>query len=163
MLLLAQIGATTCAGLFAGASAYITLVQQPAIEASEDPLDHASLFRRVYTVAAPFQTSLAVSSSLSALSVCALKRGKCSGLWLWSGTLMAVTIPYSITRMVPLSKQLIDTERCHDRGSDWMRKAIQKWGRLHNVRTYISVVAFTSMVVAVTSTGHGAGALSVCK
>lgn len=163
VLLLAQIGATTCAGVFAGASVYVTLMQQPAMEASEDPLDHASLFRRMYNAAAPVQASLAISSSFSALSVCALTRGRGTGLWLWSGALMAAIIPYSIGLMGRLDKRLVDTEHCHDRGSDWMRKAIRKWGRLHNVRAYISMVAFTSMVVAVGSSAHGAHAQSASK
>lgn len=76
---------------------------------------------------------------------------------------MAGIVPYSIVRMSRLDKQLVDTEHCHDRGSDWMRKAIRKWSCLHNVRTYVSVVAFTSMVVAVGSSAQGAHAQSASK
>lgn len=140
---------------------YITLVQQPAMEATEDMLDMAPMFRRMYLVVAPLQRNLAVASSLGAFTTFTLQRCNAEAypnapLWLLGGSLMAVIAPYSIVFMVPLNLKLIDTKGCQAHGSAWMRASVLKWGKLHNRRTYVSIAAFTSMVVALTCSAKSA-------
>lgn len=156
---LAQIAATGLAGVFAGAATYISLAQQPALEETDELQFQAPFFRRMYFYAARMHAPLAIGSGISALAVYFLQRndprvGRIARLWLYSGSLMGAIAPYTIVRMLALNLQLIDTKNCRKRGSDWMHRALVRWGELHRVRAYVGIVAFTGMLVAMACNGQ---------
>lgn len=93
----------------------------------------------------------ATSSSADVATV-----GAVSGAWLLSGTLMVAIVPYTIATMIPLNHRLIDSASCFAKGKAWMDKSLAHWAKLHNVRTGVSVAAFTIMLVSLTRTGGSA-------
>lgn len=148
-VVLAKITGAGLAGLFAGAAAYISLAQHPALEETEASEFQAPFFRRMYFYAARMQAPMAIGSGLCALAVYALECDAPNALiWLSSGSLMSLIAPYTAVCMLSLNHKLIDTKHCRERGHEWLHQALLRWGRLHRVRTFASLLAFTGMLVA---------------
>jgi hypothetical protein len=161
----AQITATGLAGIFTGAAAFITMAQHPALLETRELAFQAPYFRRMYFYAARMQGPLAVGSGLSSLAVYFLQQGArhCGcpvagmpRLWLASGGIMVAMVPYTITRMLALNTRLMDTRGCHFQGTAWLQRMLRKWGRLHDIRTGASLVAFTGMLIALACSGKSA-------
>jgi uncharacterized membrane protein len=141
-----------CTGVFAGAAAYITLVEHPARMECGTALALAE-FGPTYRRAALMQASLAVVAFVAAIGAWV-----CSSTfaWLLGGLLIAAVIPFTLIVIRPTNKQLLDPSL--DRDSDNARRLLTRWGRLHAVRTVLSLAAF--LLFLMTPLGaHGDGRL----
>ncbi|TYZ69013.1 hypothetical protein PybrP1_011253 [[Pythium] brassicae (nom. inval.)] len=148
---LAKIAATALAGVFAGASAFISLAQHPALLETDALAFQAPFFRRMHFYAARTQGPAAVASGLSAIVVFLLQRERrvaSSSLWLVSGCIMGAVAPFTTVTMHALTRELTDPKLCRARGPAWLRGALARWGQLHKLRAGASLLAFTGMVVA---------------
>lgn len=155
---LAKIAATGFAGIFAGAAAYITVVQHPAVVNTDELAVQVPFFHHMYPKAAGMQGPLAILSGASAIAVHYLQKEapvEMPLVWLVSGCLMVVIVPYTVVTMIPLNNQLMDSKQCLTEGKSWMKKSLARWSKLHNVRTGVSLVAFASMLVALASSSSG--------
>ncbi|KAE8911413.1 hypothetical protein PF005_g1291 [Phytophthora fragariae] len=155
---LAQVAATGLAGIFAGASTYISVAQHPALMETDALVFQAPFFRRMYFYAARMQGPVAVGSGVSALLVSLLQRqrGPHAGmprLWLASGCLIGGVVPFTVLKMLALNYKLVDSKRCVHRGQSWMREMLRRWGKLHAVRAGASLLAFSGMLVAMACGG----------
>lgn len=156
---LAKIAATGLAGIFAGSATYISVVQHPALLETDEAAFQAPFFRNMFFYAARMQASLAFGSGVSTFVVSYLQRDHHSGadrmsrLWMSSGCLMVAIVPYTILKMRTLNAQLLDKKLCDSQGPKWVQKMLVRWGHLHHVRTGASLIAFTSMIVAITCSG----------
>ena len=130
--------ATLSAGLFAGASVYINLVEHPArIQAGTK--DALMEFAPSYHRATVTQVSLAIVGFLSALAAWRLRS---DSRWLIGGVLLVSVIPFTALAILPTNKQLLDPETAND--LDLAEKLLTRWGRLHAVR---SVLSLTSLLL----------------
>jgi uncharacterized membrane protein len=128
--------ATLCAGLFAGAAIYITFVEHPArLECGTDLA--ATEFGPSYRRATLMQASLAAVGLLAALVAWAQGRGV--GV-LIGGLLLGLVIPFTLVVILPTNQLLLDPGL--DRGSAEAAALLARWGRLHAVRSVMSVLAF---------------------
>jgi hypothetical protein len=131
--------ATLCAGLFAGAAIYITLVEHPARLECGTALA-ATEFGPSYRRATVLQASLAALGCLAALTGWA--RG--AGLpVLLGGVLLGSVVPFTLVVILPTNKRLLDPEL--DRGSAEAAALLKRWGRLHAVRSVASGLAFGAL------------------
>jgi uncharacterized membrane protein len=138
--MLFKIVATLSAGLFAGASIYISLVEHPArIECGTDVAikEFAPSYRR----ATVMQASLAAAGFLAAV---AAWRTNGSFWWLAGGIILVAVIPFTLLVIFPTNKKLLDPSL--DRSADLTLTLLVRWGRLHAVRSLLSVVAFLIFV-----------------
>jgi hypothetical protein len=89
-----------------------------------------------YKRATIMQASLAVLAGL-----CGIVRGALAGgpLWIGGATLILLVIPFTLVVIRPTNNRLLDPRR--DRASDETRRLLVSWGRLHGVRTTLSVGA----------------------
>jgi uncharacterized membrane protein len=135
-----EILATLCAGLFAGAAVYITLVEHPArLECGTELA--AREFGPSYRRAALMQATLAALGLLAAI-----------GAWatggalpvLLGGLLLGAVIPFTLVVISPTNKRLLDPVL--DRGSAETAALLSRWGRLHAVRSFLSTVAFGLLI-----------------
>jgi uncharacterized membrane protein len=134
--MLFELLATLCAGLFAGAAIYITLVEHPArLECGTELA--ATEFGPSYRRATLMQASLAAVGLLAALVAWAQGRGV--GV-LIGGLLLGVVIPFTLVVILPTNKRLLDPGL--DRGSAEAALLLARWGRLHAVRSLLSASAF---------------------
>jgi hypothetical protein len=134
--------ATLCAGLFAGAAVYITLVEHPARVECGSALavrEFAPSYRR----AAVMQGALAVLGSLSAVGASLAGLG-----WSWvvAGALLGAVVPFTLLVIFPTNEKLLAPSL--DAGSQAAVDLLTRWGRLHAVRSGLGVLALLVMLAA---------------
>jgi uncharacterized membrane protein len=121
--------------LFAGAALYITLVEHPA--RMECGVELAStVFGPSYRRAARMQASLALVATIAGLVAWASSGGQ---LWLAGAALILSVVPFTLLVVKPTNEQLLDVRL--DRRAAGTRELLERWGRLHLVRTIVSSVA----------------------
>jgi hypothetical protein len=132
--------ATLSSGLFAGASIYINLVEHPArLECGTDLA--IKEFGPSYRRAAIVQVSLAAIGFLMAVAAWLTNN---SFWWLVGGGILVAVIPFTLIVILPTNKKLLDPSL--DRSSDVASTLLVRRGRLHSVRSLLSVVAFLIFV-----------------
>jgi hypothetical protein len=138
--MLFELLAAVCAGLFAGAAAYITLVEHPArLECGTELA--VTEFAPSYRRATVMQASLAAAGLLAALAAWAQGRGTPV---LVGGLLLGAVIPFTLLIILPTNRRLLAPGL--DRSSPDTGALLRRWGRLHAVRTVLSAVAFAVLV-----------------
>jgi Domain of unknown function (DUF1772) len=136
-----QFLATFCAAIFAGAALYINLVEHPARLSLDTPAAVAQ-WTPSYQRAILMQAPLAVVASLAALGAWLLGGGVA---WLAAGIVIGSVVPFTLFGIMPTNHKLLVPAR--DRASPETRKLLQKWGRLHGVRSVLSLLATVLMLL----------------
>jgi Domain of unknown function (DUF1772) len=135
-----EVLATICAGLFAGAGLYINLVEHPArLECGTELA--ATEFGPSYRRASWMQALLAAVGFLSALVAWTQGRG---ATVLVAGILLGLVIPFTLIVIMPTNQRLLAPDL--DRTSAEAASLLARWGRLHAVRTGLSLLAFGVLV-----------------
>jgi uncharacterized membrane protein len=132
--------ATLCAGLFAGAAIYVTLVEQPARLECGTQLA-ATQFGPSYRRASVMQASLAAIGLITA--VVAWVRGN-DLLVLIGGLILGAVIPLTLLLIRPVNTRLLDPRL--DRSSPEAALLLARWGRLHALRSAAGAVAFVLLL-----------------
>jgi Domain of unknown function (DUF1772) len=134
--------ATLATALFTGAAVYISLVEHPA--RLRCPTAHAvEQWRPSYKRATVMQASLAVAGSLLALAAWLVGTGL---TWLLAGLVLGSVVPFTLIVMWPTNKRLEDPGL--DTTSELARSLLVRWGRLHRVRSGLSLVTLILMLFA---------------
>ena len=139
--MLLEIIATLAAGLFAGAAIYIDLAEQPARK-QIDTATALKEWRPSYKRAAVVQPLLAAVGFLSAVAAW-LMGG--SIWWLVGGVLLVAVIPYTLIIVFPTNNRLLDP--AIDENPDLARRLLIRWGRLHTVRSIMSLATFLAFMM----------------
>jgi len=140
-----RILATLSTGLFTGAAIYINLVEHPARMSCGTDVA-VTEFRPSYKRATVMQASLAAFGTLNAVVAWFLDAGFS---WLIGGILLGSVIPFTLIVIFPTNRQLLDPDL--DKNSDLAVQLLTRWGRLHAVRSILSLVAFTIFLSALLS------------
>lgn len=130
-----QFVATLCCAIFAGAAVYINLVEHPARMGLDTPIA-ATVWAPSYKRATLMQAPLAVLSFLAGVSAWFLGGGI---MWLASEVLIGSVVPFTFIVIMPTHRQLLAHGR--DLSSGETRALLEKWGRLHAVRSFLSLIA----------------------
>ena len=139
---IAALTATLTCGLFAGAAIYINMAEHPArLECGTELA--ATVFGPSYRRAALMQASLALLATLAAGTAGLLSRAP---EWWFGAAAIFSVVPFTFAAIMPTNKRLLDASL--DRGSDEARALLIRWGRLHAVRSVLSLVAFGVFVAA---------------
>jgi hypothetical protein len=140
-----QIVATLATGIFFGAAVYVNLVEHPARISCGVPLAVAE-WRPSYKRGTRMQAPLALIGSLSALTVWWFDGG---AAWLIGGVLLLLIVPFTLVVIFPTNKRLESQEL--DLHSEEASRLLQRWGRLHAIRSILSGVAFLVFLSALTA------------
>jgi len=132
MLVGFQFLAVLCCTLFAGAAIYISLVEHPARMAC-DTKTAATVWAPSYKRATVMQAPLAALSFLFGVGAWLFGGGI---LWLMGAVLIGLVIPFTFIGVMPTNHQLLAPGR--DLSSTETRSLLDKWGRLHAVRSALS-------------------------
>jgi hypothetical protein len=143
MLAVFQFLAVLCCILFAGAAIYINLVEHPA-RMGCDTKTAATVWAPSYKRATVMQAPLAVLSFLAGVGAWLLGGGI---LWLIGAVLIGLVVPYTFIAVMPTNHQLLALGR--DLSSVETRSLLEKWGRLHAVRSVLSFVASIVYLVSI--------------
>ena len=65
--------------------------------------------------------------------------------WLVSSVVLGAVVPFTLVVMLPTNHRLLDASL--DKGSPEAQALLARWGRLHAVRSALSLVAFASLLV----------------
>jgi hypothetical protein len=132
---IAEFVAVLACGLFAGAAAYVSLVEHLARMECGVELA-ATEFPPSYRRGTIMQATLAALGLLA--SVAAWLTGA-TFWWLVGGVLLGSVIPFTLIVILPTNKQLLSPTL--DRRSAETERLLARWGRLHAVRSVLSAVA----------------------
>src|SRR2546422_2622121 len=121
--------------LFAGAAIYINLVEHPARMGCDTKVA-ATVWAPSYKRATVMQASLAILSLLAGVAAWLLGGG---AMWLVGAVLIGLVVPFTFVAIMPTNKQLLSPGR--DLASSETRALLEKWGRLHAVRSLLSFAA----------------------
>jgi hypothetical protein len=132
MLVGFQFLAVLCCTLFAGAAIYISLVEHPA-RMGCDTKTAATVWAPSYKRATVMQAPLAALSFLAGIGAWLFGGGI---LWLIGAVLIGLVIPFTFIGIMPTNHQLLAPGR--DLSSAETRSMLDKWGRLHAVRSALS-------------------------
>lgn len=139
--------ATLCATLFAGAALYINLAEHPArLECGHELA--ATVFGPSYRRAAGMQASLALLATITAAGA-ALAGGP--KLWWMAAAMIFAVVPFTFGVIMKVNRRLLDPTL--DRANPDTRRLLVSWGRLHAVRTVLSLVACVLSLVLITQRG----------
>ena len=134
--LIAQATSVLCSGMFAGAALYINLVEHPARMECGTQLA-STVFPGSYSRAAVLQATLAVIGCAS--SIVAYYAG--AGVkWAIGGGFLGAVVPFTILAIKPTNKKLLNPKVEKDSPATW--NLLDKWGKLHAVRTVLSMASF---------------------
>ncbi len=134
--------ATLAAGLFTGASIYINFVEHPARMSCGTVLA-ATEFAPSYKRATVMQVLLALTSFLCALL---LWFREANIYWLVGGLLIFFVIPFTAVAILPTNKQLLNPSL--DKNSTYAHSLLIRWGKLHAVRSVVSLIALVLFLSA---------------
>jgi hypothetical protein len=135
MLRALSLVAVFSAALFAGAALYINVAEQPA-RLTLDTRSAAAQWAPSYMRATWMQAPLAVVNLVCGVAVWLMRGG--TG-WLVAALLIGLVVPFTFIGIIPTNKSLLSRGR--DLGSPDTRALLERWGRLHAVRTALSLVA----------------------
>jgi len=141
MLVTLQLFATLSAALFAGAALYINLVEHPA-RMKLDTRYAATQWAPSYERATWMQAPLALLSALA--GAVAWLWGGGTG-WLVAALMIGAVVPFTFVGIMPTNHALMDPTR--DLGSPETRTLLERWARLHAVRTVLSLAATVTYLV----------------
>jgi uncharacterized membrane protein AbrB (regulator of aidB expression) len=136
MLVMLQTLAILSTGLFAGAATYISLVEHPVrtiLETEAAAAQWAPSYKRATWMQAP----LAIVGLSTGTLACFLGGG--IG-WLVGALLIGAVVPVTFQIIMPTNHRLLEPGR--DLKSPETRALLDKWGRLHLIRSGLSMVAF---------------------
>ena len=142
MLETLELSAVFASTLFAGASVYINLVEHPARLSCGTEIA-ARQWAPSYKRATKMQVSLAIVAALAGTS-----RGIAGGgtLWFAAAALIFAVIPFTAIIVLPTNNRLLAAGR--DPASAETRQLLVTWGRLHAVRTVLSLAASLLFIIA---------------
>jgi len=128
------ISVLACA-LFTGAAVYINLVEHPARMQCGVEIA-ATQFAPSYRRATVMQATCA---ALGLLASFAAWLAGASFWWLIAGVLLGSVIPFTLIAILPTNKRLLSPTL--DRQSVEAEQLLERWGRLHAVRSILSGIA----------------------
>lgn len=131
-------------GLFAGAAVYINLVEHPARLSCGTEIA-ARQFAPSYKRATVMQASLALVAAGAGL----LRWSQTGGaFWLLGSLAIGAVVPVTLLVIFPTNRRLLEPGR--DLASSETRALLETWGRLHAIRSVLSVLGSVLFVWAAT-------------
>lgn len=142
-----NIVSTVSGGIFAGAAAYISFSEVPALNDS-GPNELWRFFPYMYSNAAKMQATLAVISGTTGI-IYSLRIADASPIlskvWLGAALSFVGIVPYTLFVMMPTNKRIIQSNKTLENDAE-KQALLNKWTKMHLVRTVASLAGFSAMV-----------------
>jgi hypothetical protein len=129
------------ATMFAAWALYVTVVEHPARLESGAAAGRAQ-FRASYRRAAPWQVVFDLAAVAGGIAS-ALSTGQ--GLWLVGALVIGAAVPFTLLAIMPTNRTLLGDQPLGDLDT---RRLLQRWGRLHAVRSFLGVAAVVAFLFA---------------
>jgi len=132
---------TLAAGLFAGAAIYVTVVEHPARVSCGTDLAVRE-FAPSYKRGTIMQASLALVGCVTGVIGGWQSNDVASTV---AALLLGAVVPFTLVVILPTNKRLLDAGL--DAHGDEASRLLNRWGRLHAVRSVLSAAAFLILVI----------------
>jgi hypothetical protein len=142
MIRILEVLATFAAALFAGAALYINVVEHPARMTLETRAA-ASQWAPSYKRATWLQAPLALVSCVTGVAAWALGAHV---VWLIGALLIGAVVPFTLLVIKPTNDTLLAPGR--DFSTIDTRQLLERWSRLHAVRTALSLAALLAYLLS---------------
>jgi hypothetical protein len=140
-----QFVAILTATLFSGAAIYVNLVEHPArMECGTEFA--ATVFGPSYRRAAVMQAIFALAATVAGIGAWFMDARLA---WLIGALLIFMVVPFTLVAIRPTNKQLLDPTL--DPRSEEARRLLQRWGKLHAVRSILALAASVVFLLLVLS------------
>lgn len=134
--------ALIAAASFAGACAYINIVEQPArLDLAPGPL--LAQWTRSYHRGTAMQLSSAIVAAALGVASFVDTRGT---LWLVGTAFLLTIAPYTLLGIMPTNRRLLAIAPASDHA--WVTTGVRRWGRLHAGRTLLGISATIAFLLA---------------
>src|SRR5712664_2871563 len=140
MLETLQFLATLSAALYAGAAIYVNVAEHPArmgLDIRSAAMQWAPSYKRGTWMQAP----LAIVSFLTGVGAWLVGGGL---IWFVAALFIGAVVPFTFIVIMPTNQRLLSPER--DLGSEETRQLLERWGKLHGVRSVLSGIATVLML-----------------
>ena len=127
--------------MFSSWALYVTLVEHPArLDSGAGP--GRAQFQPSYRRAAPWQASFALIAGVAGV-VTAVATGR----WPWLAGALAIgaAVPFTLVVIKPINRTLLSGGPLGDEDT---RRLLQRWGRLHAVRTVLGFAGLLAFLYA---------------
>lgn len=141
------LAALVLAAVFFGAAIYINIAEHPARLLLSDAAALAQ-WAPAYKRGFAMQASLAIVSGLLGLGAWWTGGG---GLWLVGAALIIANWPFTLLMIMPTNRRLLATP---PQGDAATRGLLQRWGKLHAVRSGLSALATLAYFSAAVAAGQ---------
>jgi len=138
-----QLIATLCAAIFTGAAIYINLVEHPARMSLGTAVALAE-WKPSYRRATLMQAPLAIAGLAAALGAWVVGAGRA---WLVGGLLLGAVVPFTLLVIFATNEQLQRLDPAIAGDLDRARVLLDRWNRLHAVRSALSLSALVTFLV----------------
>ena len=128
--------------LFAGAAVYINVVEHPARLSCGTEVA-ARQWAPSYKRATVMQASLAILATAAGSARWVETRDP---LWLAGSVMIFAVVPVTLLVVLPTNRKLLEPGR--DLASGETRALLVKWGRLHAIRSVLSLIASLALIGA---------------
>ena len=145
--LCAKIVQTVATNTFFGAALYVNVVETPArksLKSASAIIDH---FQATFPRAKNMQAPLAALATVSGFLGWYFDESTDKDLLLGSTCVMMLVFPWTKIAIMPLNYQLMDQDNPKKKGDDWVQDMMNKWDRVHGVRTVLSFAAASCLGV----------------
>jgi len=129
---------------FAGAAVYVNLVEHPARLSCGTEIA-ARQWAPSYKRATVMQATLAIVATVAG-AIRWFQTG--TGAWLYGAAAILAVVPVTLVVIFPTNKKLLEPGR--DLKSSETQSLLERWGRLHAIRSALSVAASGFFVWAAT-------------
>ena len=146
MLETMQFFATLSTALFCGAAIYVNVAEQPS-RRSLDSQSAVAQWAASYKRATWMQAPLAIVGFIAGGGVWLLGGGV---LWLIAGLLIGTVVPFTFIVIMPINQRLLRPGLSLSETRD----LLERWGRLHGIRTVLSGIATVLMLSRLLSAGR---------
>ena len=140
--------ALVIAAAFAGAAIYINVAEHPA-RLGLPVGGLLTQWKPSYLRGFAMQASLAVLGGVSG-ALAWWKSG--NGLWLAGAVVLVANWPFTLLVIMPTNRRLMAT--APESADAVTRSLLERWGRLHAVRSFLGAIATVLFLMAASGIGH---------
>ena len=142
--------ATVTGGIVAGGAFYITAIEHPGWMGA-DMITAVKAWKQTFNRANNIQPLISIFTTAAAIVTFVVDWGtpKPSIGWLVATICYLLVTPWTLFVMMPTNKELLETDKCIEKGEIWIREKLILWGKMHAARTVLEVSALAIMVYTI--------------
>lgn len=140
---------TFLSGAYFGGCSYVTYCECPARINLPNGNSMIDNFQQTFPRAKAYQGIIAILGALGSVAQYFLDTDHPKAKMVLAAGMVLLTLwPYTIVCIMPTNYQLMDGDVPKKKGDSWVTDMMNKWDRLHFVRTFVGGISFLMYVYA---------------